>query len=219
MRVPVGDLHAFVSHTVANGNGRIAHVDKQGNVAVSQIVDSDDLDARRLASELHAALQGMLGQREDAAVRFQPIKLLEIVLYLVAEKVRHLDHAVAFLRFRRGDNVFALQALIGFIDAERFLLKIKVRRRQRQQLTLADAAPIQDFKCVVQHGLIHHGVDEFEVFFLRPEQNFLWLFAAHIPGFRGGIDLQAVILDGMVENAAQLRMDVLEIVRGIGFAA
>ena len=71
-------------------------------------MDSDDLDARRLASELHTALQGVLGQREDAAVRFQSVKLLEIVLHLVTEEVRHLDHAVAFLRFRRGDNVLAL---------------------------------------------------------------------------------------------------------------
>ena len=77
-------------------------------MAVSQIVDSNDLDTRRLAPELHAALQGVLGQRKDAAVRFQSVKLLEIVLHLVAEKVWHLDHAVAFLRFRRGDNVLAL---------------------------------------------------------------------------------------------------------------
>ena len=75
---------------------------------MSQIVDSDDFDACCLASELHAALQGVLGQGEDAAVRFQPVELLEIVLHLVAEKVWHLDHAVAFLRFRRSDNVLAL---------------------------------------------------------------------------------------------------------------
>ena len=80
----------------------------KGNVAVSQIVDSDDLDTRRLAPELHAALQGVLGQRKDAAVRFQSVKLLEIVLHLVTEEVRHLDYAIAFLRFRRGDNVLTL---------------------------------------------------------------------------------------------------------------
>ena len=131
----------------------------------------------------------MLGQREDAAVRFQSVKLLEIVLHLVTEEVRHLDYAIAFLRFRSSNNVLALQALIGFIDAERFLLKIEVRRRQCQQLTLADTAPVQDFKGVVQHGLVHHGVDEFEVFFLRPEQHFLRLLAAHIPGLCSGIDL------------------------------
>ena len=77
-------------------------------MAVSQIVDSDDLDTRRLAPELHAALQGIFGQRKNTAVRFQSIKLLEVVLYLSTEKVWHLDHAVAFLRFRRGDNVLAL---------------------------------------------------------------------------------------------------------------
>ena len=186
---------------------------------MSQVVDSDDFDAGYLTAKRHPAFQGIFGQWKNTAVWFQSIKLLEVVLYLVAEEVRHLDHAVAFLRFRRGDNVLALQPLIGFIDAERFPLKVEVRRRQCQQLTLADAAPVQDFKGVVQHGLVHHGVDELEVFFLRPEQHFLRLLAAHIPGLCSGIDLQAVILDGVVEDTAQLGVDVLEIVRGIAFAA
>ena len=71
-------------------------------------MDSDDFDARCLAAKRHPALQGIFGQWKNTAVRFQPIKLLEIVLHLVTEEVRHLDHAVAFLRFRRGDNVLAL---------------------------------------------------------------------------------------------------------------
>ena len=28
VRVPIGDLHAFVPHAIADGNGGIAHVDK-----------------------------------------------------------------------------------------------------------------------------------------------------------------------------------------------
>ena len=67
-----------------------------------------------------------------------------------------------------------------------------VRRRQCQQLALADATPVQDF---------------------------LRLLAAHISGLCSGIDLQAVILNGVVEDTAQLGVDVLEIVRGIAFAA
>ena len=108
MRIAISDFHAFMSDAIADGNGGIAHVNKKGNVAVSQIVDSDDLYTRCLTSELHAALQGVLGQWEDAAVRFQSVKLLEIILYFVTEKVRHLNHAVAFLCLRRGDNVLAL---------------------------------------------------------------------------------------------------------------
>ena len=37
-------------------SGGIAHVDKKGNVAVSQIVDSNDLGTRRLAAKRHPAL-------------------------------------------------------------------------------------------------------------------------------------------------------------------
>ena len=78
------------------------------DIRVSQIVDSDDFDACCLASELHATFQGIFGQRKNTAVRFQSVKLLEVVLYLVAEEVRHLDYAITFLRFRRGDNVLTL---------------------------------------------------------------------------------------------------------------
>ena len=41
MCVPVSNLHAFVSHTIANGNSGIAHVDKQGNVAVPLRYNND----------------------------------------------------------------------------------------------------------------------------------------------------------------------------------
>ena len=50
-------------------------------------MDSDDLDTRRLAAKRHAALQGIFGQWKNTAVRFQSVKLFEIVLYLVTEDV------------------------------------------------------------------------------------------------------------------------------------
>ena len=130
---------------------------------------------------------------------------------------------------REGEEARTKKALLAAGDAPQLTLlmpskALKIRGRHNVMnalaaLALADAAPVQDFKGVVQHGLVHHGVDEFEVFFLRPEQHFLRLLAAHISGLCSGIDLQAVILDGVVENTAQLGMDVLEIVRGIAFAA
>ena len=78
------------------------------DIRVSQVMDSDDFDARCLAAIRHPALQGIFGQRKNTAVCFQSIKMLEVVLYLVAEEVRHLDYAVAFLRFWCCDNVLAL---------------------------------------------------------------------------------------------------------------
>ena len=53
------------------------------DIRVSQIVDSDNFDAGCLAAELHAALQSVLCQRKKAAIRFESINLLEIVLHLV----------------------------------------------------------------------------------------------------------------------------------------
>ena len=57
--------------------------------------------------------------------------------------------------------------------------------------------------------LRHH-----QIFLLRPEHQFLRLLAAHVASFCGWIDC-----DGMVENAAQLGVDILEIVQWIGFTS
>lgn len=49
MHVPVGDFHAFVSHTIADGNGGIAHVDKKGNVAVPLRYNYDKPEKPRIS--------------------------------------------------------------------------------------------------------------------------------------------------------------------------
>ena len=49
MCVPVSNLHAFVSHTIANGNSGIAHVDKQGNVAVPLRYNYDKPEKTRIS--------------------------------------------------------------------------------------------------------------------------------------------------------------------------
>ena len=49
MCVPVSNLHAFVSHTIANGNSGIAHVDKQGNVAVPLRYNYDKPEKPRIS--------------------------------------------------------------------------------------------------------------------------------------------------------------------------
>ena len=48
MCVVVGDIHAFVAHSVTDGDCGEAHLYQQGNVAMSEIVDSDALDPRLL---------------------------------------------------------------------------------------------------------------------------------------------------------------------------
>ena len=90
-------------------------------MAVSQIVDSNDLDTRRLAPELHAALQGVLGQGEDAAVRFQSVKLLKIVLHLVTEKVWNWNLSFTLSRFGSCDDILALKSLVSLVDINKLV--------------------------------------------------------------------------------------------------
>ena len=85
------------------------------------------------------------------------------------------------------------------------------KKRKLSEITASD---VIDWQNEIRQHTKSSG-DEFEVFFLRPKQHFLRLLAAHISGLCSRIDLQAIILDGVVENTAQLGMDVLEIVRGI----
>ena len=100
MRVPIGDFDALVSNPVGNGNRREAHINEQTDVAVSQIVDSDALDACCLCTPVHLMVEIAFGYRENAVFLFQAVLHFEKLLHLLAEKVGHLNGAVAFLCFR-----------------------------------------------------------------------------------------------------------------------
>ena len=139
------------------------------DIRVSQIVDSDNLHTGHFASVFHTTLQFVFRQRENPRIPVQTVELPEIILHFLTEEVRHLNDPVAFLGFRCGNHIFAADPLIGFVDPERFLLEIEVCGSQCQQFAFSDAAPVQDFKRIVQHGFVHHGVDEFQILILRPE--------------------------------------------------
>ena len=100
MRVPIGDFDALVSNPVGNGNRREAHINEQTDVAVSQIVDSDALDACCLCTPVHLMVEIAFGYRENTIFLFQTVLHFEKLLHLLAEKVGHLNGAVAFLCFR-----------------------------------------------------------------------------------------------------------------------
>ena len=144
------------------------------------------------------------GDGEDPVFFLEPVELAEIVFHLLTEKVRHLDRAVTFLCFRRSNHILSMHALIGLVDPYRFLLKVKVRRSKRQQLTFTDSAPIQHLKCVIGTRLLHHHFCKLLVFLRCPEQHFLVLFGAHVANLRCRISLQFIVADSMVENGTQL---------------
>lgn len=100
MRVPIGDFDALVSNPVSNGNRREAYINEQTDVAMSQIVDSDALDACCLCTPVHLMMEIAFGYRENTIFLFQTVLHFEKLLHLLAEKVGHLNGAVAFLCFR-----------------------------------------------------------------------------------------------------------------------
>ena len=66
-------------------------------MAVSQIVDSDTLDPCCFCPSVHFPVQIALVDGEDTVFLFQLVLHLEELLHFFAEKIRHLDGAVAFL--------------------------------------------------------------------------------------------------------------------------
>ena len=49
MRIAISDFYAFMSDAIADSNGRISHVDKQGNVAVPLRYNYDKPEKPRIS--------------------------------------------------------------------------------------------------------------------------------------------------------------------------
>ena len=130
MGIAIGDLDALVTHPVRNGHSGKAHINKQADVTVPQIVDPDALDPGGLGTSVHLVMEIAFGHGENAVLLFYPIEHPQIVLHFLAEKLRHLDGAIAFLGFRTGNHILAVEPLIGFVDPHGAVLKVKIRRSQ-----------------------------------------------------------------------------------------
>ena len=104
-----------------------------------------------------------------------------------------------------------MQTLIGLVDRDRFLVKVEVRRSQRQQLALTDTAPVEHFKGVKGNWLVHHLKGKLLIFLFRPEQHFPVFLAAHISHLCGGIGAQLVVAHSMVEDSGKLIVQRLQI--------
>ena len=68
MCISVCDVDAFMSHTLCNCQCGETHIDQEGYMAVSEIVDPNDLDTTFFAAFFHSSLHGVFEQGEDSAV-------------------------------------------------------------------------------------------------------------------------------------------------------
>ena len=171
-----------------------------------------------LAATVHFPVKIAFADGENAAVRFHTIEHFEIVLNLIRQKLRHGDDAVAFFRFGSGNEILAVQPLIGFIDGDSAFLKIEISGSEGQQLSLPDAAPVEHLERIEREGLVHHGLRKFQILLLGPEQHLPVFLFAHAPGLFTGILSQIVIAHRVIEDGAELVVDGLEIDRRIGLA-
>ena len=99
MRVPIGDFDALMSNPVGNGNRREAHINEQTDVAVSQIVDSDALDACCLCTPVHLMMEIAFGYRENTIFLFQTVLHFEKLLHLLARESRAFEWCGCFSLF------------------------------------------------------------------------------------------------------------------------
>ena len=88
---------------------------------------ADALYPSLLAATVHFPVEIAFADGEHPAVRLHAVELLEVVLQLVTEELRHLDHPVALGRFGSGDNILLVDPLVRLVDGEGAFLKVKVR--------------------------------------------------------------------------------------------
>lgn len=138
-----------------------------------EVVDSDTLDPCRLRPSVHLMVEIAFRDGENALLLLDTVEHPQVILHLVTEEVGHFNGAVAFLRLWRGNDVLAVEPLIGLADFHRPGLKVKVCRGQGQQFPLPNTTPVEHFKGVVGNGLVHHGICKLLVLRFRPEQHFL----------------------------------------------
>ena len=101
-------------------------------MAVSQIVDTDTLNPCFICAPCHFTVQIVLCDIKHSVILLQTVEFRKVFLNFFDQKIGHFYHSVAFRRFRLGNNIPAVNALIGLIDSDRTTLKIKVAGGQSQ---------------------------------------------------------------------------------------
>ena len=158
-------------------------------MGVPQVVYSDPLYPGLFRTPVHLPVEVGFCHRENAVGGLHPIQALDIVSHFFTEESGHLNDPVALRGLGVGNHILALNPLVGLGDGDGLFLKVEVARSEGQQLPLPDAAPVEHFKGVIGKGLVHHGLGEFQILRLCPEQHFPSLWLSHIARLGSGIDL------------------------------
>ena len=110
--VTVSNVDTLMPHPVSDCQGRKAHVNQQGDVAMPQIVYSDPLDPGLFRSPVHLTMEVGFCYREDTVCRLYGVQALDVVLHFITEESGHLNDPVALGRLGVSDNIPALDTLV-----------------------------------------------------------------------------------------------------------
>ena len=61
---------------------------------------------------------------------------------------KNFDDPITLFSFWSSNQILPIQPLIGFVDGNSSLLKVKICRGQSQQFPLPDASPVEHFKSI-----------------------------------------------------------------------
>ena len=175
---------------------------------MTNIVDSDALDPGLFRAPVHLPVEITLGDGEHPVIRPDAVKHFDVILDFLSQKLRHGDDPIALFRLGGGNQVLAVQTLIGLVDRHGALLKVKVRRGQGQQLPLSDTAPIKHLKGVEGQRLVHHRLGKFEILLFSPEHHLPVFLFAHAACLFAGILPEVVVPNRVVEDGTELRIDL-----------
>ena len=98
MCVTIRNVDALMTHTVGDRQSCKAHIDQQTYMAVTKIMNPYALYPCLLAAPVHFMVKIVLADGENTTVRLHVVKLLEIFLHLLIQKLRHRYDAVALFK-------------------------------------------------------------------------------------------------------------------------
>ena len=78
------------------------------------------------APSVHLVMKIAFRYCKDTVFLLQSINHTEILFHFFTQKFGHFNGAVAFFRFRGSNHILSFQTLIGFIDCDCFLIKVKI---------------------------------------------------------------------------------------------
>lgn len=172
------------------------------DIRVTQVVNANALYASVFAAALHFTIKIAFRDWKQPIIQANVILHLQILLDFICQKERHGDSAIALFCLGRCDDVFSASVLKCLADCNCAFVKIEIFRGQRQQFSLTDTTPVKHLKSIKGQRLVHHSINEFQVFIFGPEQHFAaFLLQPSEIGQQFGSDNVALALPGAVFDA------------------